>query len=77
MTYDMFSKIMRYKREKRGYRQIDMANILSTSLSNYCRMENGLVEPSFSKLIIICKILNINFNDIIINSNEKDFLTCD
>ena len=54
MTFYAFSKIIKQKRIKFGYKQKEMANKIPTQIVRYNRIENGSLEPSFIALQAIC-----------------------
>ncbi|MGM9970738.1 MAG: helix-turn-helix domain-containing protein [Anaeroplasma sp.] len=60
LAYKDFSKIIKDKRVKKGIAQYEMALMIPISKSNYCKIENGQIEPNFVTLQLICKILEID-----------------
>ncbi|SDL96233.1 helix-turn-helix domain-containing protein [Chryseobacterium taihuense] len=51
-------------RKKKGITQNQLANILSTDVSNYCRKESGDVKITKSEWEKIAKFLDVSFDDI-------------
>ncbi len=60
LSYKNFAKIIREKRLKSGMTQKQMAYNIPISHPNYCKIENGKIEPSFVVLQRICYILEID-----------------
>ena len=65
MTYKDFSKYVKYKRLEMGYTQIEFAKMLSLNQSKYSKIENGIMEPSFILLQLICRYLEIDLTEIL------------
>ncbi len=65
MSYQTFARMVKDLRIKKKIKQKDMANKLLTTPSRYSKIEGGSLEPSFVELQIICRELDINFNEII------------
>lgn len=66
-------------RLSKGYSQENMAMDLGLSQSQYSRRENGAIEFSLEEIRKICKILNLDIYQTVINliSNPGDVLTED
>ncbi len=62
MDYFKFSLIIKEKRINKRLTQKEIASMLLISKSRYNRIENGKSEPSFNELILLCKILDIDFS---------------
>lgn len=77
MTYKNFSKIIKNKRILSGISQKDFSKKLSVSNSKYNKIENGSVEPNFSELLLICKLLKISLDKIINESINDTILLYD
>lgn len=65
LSYKNFSLIIKEKRLKSGMSQKEMAHQIPISHSNYCKIENGKIEPSFVVLQRICVLLDIDLTDIL------------
>lgn len=48
-------KILEAKREEKGYKLEDIAELINTSTGNYWKKEHGLVKFSLDEAIIISK----------------------
>ena len=66
LSYRDFSYIIKYKRIDLNYQQKDIAFYLTISKSKYCKIENGLQEPTFIELQMICYILDLDFNKLVL-----------
>jgi transcriptional regulator with XRE-family HTH domain len=66
-------------RLSKGYSQENMAMDLGLSQSQYSRRENGAIEFSLAEIRKICKILDVDIHQTVINliSNLGDVLTED
>ncbi len=65
MLYRDFAKIIKEKREDIGISQKDMAMSLGLNRSSYNKIENGKMEPSFSTLQAICRLLSLDLTEIL------------
>ena len=65
MLYRDFAKIIKGKREGLGVSQKDMAMSLGLNRSSYNKIENGKMEPSFSTLQAICRLLSLDLTEIL------------
>lgn len=65
MSYKTFASIIKDIRIEKRYKQKDMARILLTSKSRYCKIENGYLEPTFIELQIICIYLDIDLTKLL------------
>ena len=65
MLYRDFAKIIKGKRETLGVSQKDMAMSLGLNRSSYNKIENGKMEPSFSTLQAICRLLSLDLTEIL------------
>jgi DNA-binding XRE family transcriptional regulator len=60
MIYKDFAKLIKKKRDELGLTQQEMAKMIPTHKSTYCKIENGLQEPNFIILQRICTLLQID-----------------
>jgi len=51
-------------RESKGYTQQDMADLLNTTTSSYCRKENGVTDMKRRDWESIAKVLKVPLEDI-------------
>ncbi len=65
MTYKEFAEYFKTLRILKGYNQKDFANILGLNKTTYCRIENGLIEPNFKILQLICRHLEIDLTKVL------------
>ena len=65
MSYKTFATIIKDTRIEKKYMQKDIAKILTTTKSRYCKIENGYLEPTFIELQIICKTLEIDLTELL------------
>ncbi len=69
-------KILREERERQGYTQQNIADIIGISRSNYTKIETGVNDPSYKIAVRIKRLLghpsdDIFFNEIVTKSNIK------
>jgi transcriptional regulator with XRE-family HTH domain len=57
-------------REKKGYSQEKMADILGISQSKYCRLENNKAFIDWNKLPLLAETLELNLSDLFPNENK-------
>jgi len=69
--------VIKELRLSRGYSQENIAMDLGLSQSQYSRRENGAIEFSLEEIRKICKILDLDIHQTVINliSNPQDVLT--
>lgn len=65
MLYKDFAKIIKEARINKNITQKEMALSLGLSRSNYNKIENGHLEPSFYTLQIISKSLELDLTEIL------------
>ena len=65
MEYKDFANYFKCLRMDKGYKQKDVANLLLINKSRYCKMENGVIEPDFFTLQLICRFLEIDLTEIL------------
>lgn len=65
---------IKMERERKGYTQEYMASHLNTSESHYSNIETGKRNCSMSKLVKICKTLEISADDLLKDYFPTDFL---
>lgn len=65
MSYKDFSRYFRCKRIEMGYTQYEFARMLTLKQSHYNKIENGLIEPSFGILQLICIYLEIDLTELL------------
>ena len=70
MNYFEFAIIVREKRIKLKLTQDEMSFLLNMSRSKYNRIENGIQEPSFTELVCLCIMLEIDITKEIKKENE-------
>lgn len=66
----MLGRRIRKLRELYDYSQEYIATALGMSISGYSRIERDEVKVTLDKLIIICKVLNVSFSDLM-HPNEN------
>ena len=66
MRYNLF-----YQRQRHGYSQTDMSDLLNISLRQYQRIESGESDGKVKIWILISSILNDTIENLLINSNTK------
>ena len=57
-------------REKKGYSQDKMANILEISQPKYCRFENNKTFLDWNKIPLLAETLEMNITDLFPNENK-------
>jgi transcriptional regulator with XRE-family HTH domain len=72
-------EVIKKLRLSKGYSQENMAMDLGLSQSQYSRRENGTIEFSLIEIKKICKILDLDLHQTIVNliGNSQDVLTED
>ena len=75
MIYKEFAKIIKNKRISMGLTQLEIAKKIPTYISTYCKIENGIQEPSFIILQKICILLKIDLTKelYLFTDDEKDY----
>ncbi|MBQ9448902.1 MAG: helix-turn-helix transcriptional regulator [Acholeplasmatales bacterium] len=63
IEYRDFAKIIAKKRENQNKSKAYMASIIGINKQRYYRIENGISEPTFIELQIICRELSISLDD--------------
>ncbi|MDR1627984.1 MAG: helix-turn-helix transcriptional regulator [Oscillospiraceae bacterium] len=58
------NKIRKYRKE-RGYTQKWLADLLNIDRSTYAYYESGRIKPDIHSIMKLCKIFNINYEDIL------------
>ncbi len=69
MNYKEFADIIKTKRKIKGYKAYEFAMMLGIQRIRYTRIENGKLEPNFTELMMISKLLDIDLTAIY--KNEK------
>lgn len=64
-AYKRFGLFIREAREKKGYTQTEVADILGISKSYYGYIESGSRKTTLPMALNICTILDANLNDFI------------
>jgi transcriptional regulator with XRE-family HTH domain len=59
------AEILRRARLKKGMNQIQIAEAVGASDPEISRYENGRVVPEFGRMLQLCKVLDIDINDIV------------
>ncbi|MGL5512286.1 MAG: helix-turn-helix domain-containing protein [Sporomusa sp.] len=72
MKDNVFGQNLRFLRKTKGLKQIELANMLSTSPQNYSAFENGR-EPNFDSLIRIADLFNVTI-DYLLGHNTDNAL---
>jgi transcriptional regulator with XRE-family HTH domain len=57
-------------REKKGFSQERMSDILGISQSKYCRLENNKTFIDWNKLPLLAETLELNMTDLFPNENK-------
>ena len=60
-----FGKHLREIREKNGYTQQQMADILNIGRSTYTYYETGKSQASYDKLKIMCEVFGVDYNTLL------------
>ena len=72
-----FNEMLRYLRQRAGYSQQDLADILKISKSTIGMYEQGRRKPDFETLEKIADIFNVDMNFLIgntkVNENTPDY----
>lgn len=63
---------LKQAREKKGYTQLEVANMLGISQNYYCDIENGCRQKELkaTTALTLSEILNIPINDVLKNERE-------
>lgn len=64
-AYKRFGAFIRAAREKRGYTQAEVAELLGVSGSYYAYVESGQRKATLPMALNICTILDADLNDFI------------
>lgn len=68
----IFRKNLRYLRQKHGYNQTFIAQILhKKSYTTVQKWECGKAEPPFGEVLILCELYGVSVDDIIKVDLEK------
>ena len=62
-------KIKEYRR-KCGYTQKTLADLLNIDRSTYAYYESGRIKPDIKNIMKLCKIFNVNYEDILESEPE-------
>lgn len=69
----LLSKNLKYLRNRDGYRQEDMSQILGYSnKSSYCLIEKGRYEPGIKGLVNLAQFFGITTDDLLKKDLEKE-----
>ena len=58
-------------RLKKQLYQGEIAEQLGITQANYSQIENGVREPSLTVILNICRILELDFNDFLMNVSKR------
>ncbi len=58
-------------RQKKGYNQKKMAELLDVSIPAYSKLETGITDPNFSRITQIAKVHSLNIRQLL-NVGEED-----
>ncbi|WP_442587900.1 helix-turn-helix domain-containing protein [Pedobacter sp. AW31-3R] len=58
-------------RQKKGYNQKKMAELLDVSIPAYSKLETGITDPNFSRINQIAKVHDLNIRQLL-NVGEED-----
>ena len=72
----IFSKNLRYYREKAGFTQAQIAKKLDMNPKAYSTYETEKNTPTFDKLLSLCEVLNTNPNALLGFEEIEHFNTC-
>ncbi len=72
-----FSKRLKFFREKLGYSQKQIAEILGIDRSTYTYYETGKSKPSLDTLSKLCKIYNVDYKDILSEEQKDELVLAD
>lgn len=64
MSKEEIALKLRAAREKAGYKQEDVANILGVTPQKVSSFETGRTRVDVDTLVILCKLYNVDANDI-------------
>ena len=70
----MKKRTLRGARADKGYTQAQAAKLIGVGLSTLQKWENGASYPKQPQIDIICKIYEVNYNDLDFAPNKKIFL---
>ena len=62
-------KIKKYRKEC-GYTQKRLADLLDIDRSTYAYYESGRIKPDINNVMKLCKIFNVNYEDILESEPE-------
>ncbi|MFR2692623.1 MAG: helix-turn-helix domain-containing protein [Enterocloster bolteae] len=75
MSKEEIASKLRTAREKAGYKQEDIANILGVTPQKVSSFETGRTRVDVDTLVTLCKLYNVDANDIMgHSSNQKNSL---
>ena len=73
MSKEEIASKLRTAREKAGYKQEDIANILGVTPQKVSSFETGRTRVDVDTLVTLCKLYNVDANDIMgIATTEKN-----
>lgn len=64
MSKEEIASKLRTAREKAGYKQEDIANILGVTPQKVSSFETGRTRVDVDTLVTLCKLYNVDANDI-------------
>lgn len=73
--YNMVSFMLRYYREKCGYTQQNVADLLSIERSTYTYYETGKTMPDIRTLMMIAKIFGVSYTDLLEGTGDDEYLS--
>ncbi len=71
MTDFNFGKNLKEIRKANHLTQAQVAELLHCSINKYASWEQGRTEPDIESLWELCKIFNVNYNDLLIPINSQ------
>ena len=64
-------EVIRNLREQKNFTQEDIANKLNVARVTYTKVENGEIDLTYSRLIKICKILDVSLIQIVYGNDAE------
>ena len=74
LNYKLIGKKLKAEREKKGYTQEDLAEIIDVSVPYLSRIENGKTNISLKRLDQLCGIFEVSFASILDDSSYSSKL---
>ena len=65
INYKILGKNIKDARDRLGRTQNDVAQELEVIISTYGKFERGVLKPNLDRLVAICSVLHVDFQDVL------------